>query len=419
MRVLVVGSGGREHALVLALKRVKHVTMDISCAPGNAGIARDANCVDIAAEDIEGIVRLARDDGSDLVVVGPEGPLVAGLVDALNSAGIAAFGPTKAAAQIEGSKLFAKELMAAAGVPTAKHTVMTSYADALQQIATTNYPTVMKADGLAAGKGVLICEDAAAARAAIEEFFVERRFGDTKVMLEEHLVGDEVSLLAICDGVRAIPMAPARDYKRIFDGDRGPNTGGMGSYSPVPGVGTARLNELSALVHQPIVDEMRRRGTPFNGILYAGLMLTKDGPKVLEYNARFGDPETQSILPRLESDIGALMSRAVIDGGLEDARLEWNSDFAVTITLAAGGYPGTPSTGDVIEGLGRIPDNIQVTHGGTAADDGTIVTAGGRVLNVTALGSTPIAAREQAYAAADLIKFNGRQLRSDIAAGVL
>ncbi len=283
---------------------------DVLAAPGNAGIARDkVECVPVEVDDIDGLVDLARARGADLVVVGPEVPLVLGLVDALAEAGIAAFGPSKEAAQLEGSKRYAKELMEAVGVPTAGYEVLTSKQQALEAIGRYSYPLVLKADSLAAGKGVIICPDQGAAQEAIDAFFTEHRFGDTEVVLEEFLHGEELSLLAVCDGERAVAMAPAQDYKRIFDGDEGPNTGGMGSYSPVPGIDRDHADALARAVHQPIVDEMKRRGTPFHGILYAGLMMTAEGPKVLEYNCRFGDPETQAVLTRLRSDIMELLER--------------------------------------------------------------------------------------------------------------
>jgi len=412
VKVLVVGSGGREHAIVRALLR-SPAAPQILCAPGNPGIAGDARLFPVAVDDVPGIVALARDEEVGLVVVGPEAPLVAGVVDALTDAGIPVFGPGRDAARLEGSKAFAKEVMEAAGVPTAAWTTVDDAAAGMAAIE--RYPVVLKFDGLAAGKGVVIEEYEAQAQAALAEFLEERRFGPGRVVVEEHLDGEEVSLLALCDGVRAIPMAPAQDYKRIFDGDEGPNTGGMGSYSPVPGIDAARALELSAVVHQPIVDELARRGTPFHGVLYAGIMLTADGPRVLEYNVRFGDPETQAVLPRLRSDLVELTAAAARPGGLAGARLDFDPRTAVTLVLASAGYPDAPRSGDPITGLGAVAPDVEITHAGTALAGEQLVTAGGRVLNVTALGATPAAARAAAYAAADTITFEGRQLRRDIA----
>ena len=396
-QLLVVGGGGREHALVRTLLRSPREP-ELLCAPGNAGIARDG--VECLPDD--DLVGLARERGVDLVVVGPEAPLVAGLVDELAAAGVAAFGPSREAARIEGSKAYAKQLMKDTGVPTASHVLFRTREEAAEHLACASYPAVLKADVLAAGKGVIIAADEREARAALDVFFGERRFGETEVVLEEFLEGEELSLLALCDGERAVPLAPAQDYKRIFDGDEGPNTGGMGSYSPVPGFDAARAQELAALVHQPIVDELRRRGTPFHGVLYAGLMMGPSGPKVLEYNARFGDPETQAVLPRLRSDLLELLEASTRLGGLEGVEPEWSDDWAVTLVLASRGYPESSSKGDVISGVEAArAAGAEVFHAGTAERDGELVTAGGRVLAVTALGDGPAEARERAYAAAE------------------
>jgi phosphoribosylamine--glycine ligase len=412
-RILVVGAGGREHALVRALKR-SAAAPELLCAPGNPGIAADARLLAVAVDDVAGLADAAVAERCDLVVIGPEVPLVAGLADELAARGITVFGPSAAAARLEGSKEYAKEVMHAAGVPTARWRAVDDVEAGMAAIE--RYPVVLKFDGLAAGKGVVIAVDEQQAHATLEDFLVQRRFGPGRVVVEECLEGEELSLLALCDGERALPMAPAQDYKRIFDGDAGPNTGGMGSYSPVPGVGPERVAEIAALVHQPVVDLLRERGTPFHGVLYAGIMLTAEGPKVLEYNVRFGDPETQAVLPRLRSDAVELLTAAARPGGLAGAELEFGDDWAVTLVLASAGYPGTPSTGDVISGLDDVADAIEVTHAGTARrDDGAIVTAGGRVLNVTALGASPASARDAAYAAAQRIDFAGRQLRGDIA----
>lgn len=401
--------------MVKALAR-SPMAPEIFCAPGNPGIAADATCLpDIDPSDVAAVVEAAGRLGISLVAVGPEAPLVVGVVDALIAAGIPAFGPSMEAARLEGSKTYAKRAMEEAGIPTAGYTVLRTRDEALAQIASASFPTVLKADGLAAGKGVLICQAEQEAKDAIEIFFTEQRFGETEVVLEEFLVGEELSLLAICDGERAIPLAPAQDYKRIGDGDTGPNTGGMGSYSPVPAVEPDLLDELSALVHQPIVDLMAKRGHPFHGVLYAGLMMTPDGPKVLEYNTRFGDPETQAVLPRLNSDLAGIFRSACEPGGLAGQSVEFSDDWAVTVVLASAGYPASTSKGDVITGLDQAAALAEVIHAGTAEEDGQIVTAGGRVLNLTGLGPDPATARQRAYDAAEAVVFDGKQMRSDIA----
>jgi phosphoribosylamine--glycine ligase len=417
VNVLVVGAGGREHALVRALARSPQGPR-LLAAPGNPGIAADAEILgDAEPDDPAALAAAAVAAGVDLVVAGPEAPLVAGLADACAAQGIACFGPVAAAARLEGSKAYAKEIMLAAGVPTAGHEIVTTVEAGLEVIAEFGYPAVLKADGLAAGKGVVIAADEAEARDALEAMLVERRFGDAPVLVEEFLEGDELSVLALCDGVTALPLAPARDFKRIGDGDQGPNTGGMGAFSPVPEISAELLDRIRADVHQPVLDELARRGTPFHGVLYAGVMLTAAGPRVLEFNVRFGDPETQAVLPRLRSDLLDLLERATRPGGLDGAVLEWDARGAVTVVLASRGYPVSSSSGDVIRGFDRLPEEVEVTHAGTAARGGDLVTAGGRVLNVTALGDGIPAARAAAYAAADLIEFEGMQMRRDIAEG--
>jgi len=415
LRILILGGGGREHAIVKALARSPQ-SPELFCAPGNPGIAADATCLpELDPGDKAKVVETAKELEIDLVAVGPEAPLVVGVVDACQEAGLTAFGPRQEAARLEGSKTYAKQAMEEAGIPTAGYAVLTSRDEALEKIVSSRYPTVLKADGLAAGKGVLICQNEEQAREAVEIFFTEQRFGQTEVVLEEFLEGEELSLLAICDGERAYPLTPAQDYKRIGDGDTGPNTGGMGSYSPVPTVAPETLAELSAMVHQPIVDLMKDRGHPFHGVLYAGLMMTADGPRVLEYNTRFGDPETQAVLPRLRSDLVDVFIAACEPGGLEGVPMEFGDDWAVTVVLASAGYPASSSKGDRIEGLEQAATIAEVIHAGTAESDGRIVTAGGRVLNLTGLGADAATARQRAYDAAEAIKFEGKQMRTDIA----
>lgn len=415
--VLVVGGGAREHALVRGLARSPRIGRLIA-APGNPGIEADAETVPVAADDLPALVALAGQENVDLVVVGPEAPLVAGLADRLRERGFAVFGPGADGARLEGSKAFAKEVMEAAGVPTGKAATFTAHEPALFHLREEGVPVVVKADGLAAGKGVIVAKSIGEAEAALAECFVERRFGEAAdlVLVEEYLEGEEVSLLSIVSGDQILPLAPAQDYKRIFDDDAWPNTGGMGSYSPVPAVDEALYARLVEEVVRPTVRELRRRGIDFRGVLYAGLMLTPSGPKVLEFNCRFGDPETQALLPRLESDLLDLLWRAARGEALP-AEARWRDGAAVGVVMASRGYPASSSKGDVITGLEEVlgREGLEVFHAGTGrAPDGRVVTAGGRVLTVTGLGESFAAARARAYAGVAAIDFDGEQHRTDI-----
>jgi phosphoribosylamine---glycine ligase len=419
MKVLVLGGGGREHALCWALDRAASVDT-VLCAPGNAGIAEVADLRAIDATDGAAVVALARDEAVDLVVIGPEAPLVAGVADALREAGIDVFGPTADGARIEGSKTFAKDVMAAAGVPTAAHWSGSDPAEARAALDRFAPPYVVKADGLAAGKGVRICAERAEAEEAIDDALVAGAFGEAgaTLVIEEFLHGPEVSLFGLCDGTTVVPLVPAQDFKRALDGDEGLNTGGMGAYSPVPAFTPDMVDDVTATVLQPTLDELGRRGTPFVGVLYAGLVLTDAGPRVLEFNARFGDPETQVVLPRLVSDLGQLLL-ACARGELADhGPLEWDGRACVTVVLASGGYPEAYATGKAITGLGEaagVPSAV-VFHAGTRLEGAEVVTAGGRVLAVSGLAESILSARALAYTAADAIAFDGLHRRGDIAA---
>jgi phosphoribosylamine--glycine ligase len=398
VRVLVVGSGGREHALAWKLAQSPLLT-ELHAAPGNPGIAALAECHPIRADDPEGVLGLSRSLDIDLVVIGPEAPLVIGLADALRRFGLIVFGPSAAAARIEGSKAFAKDVMSAAGVPTAG------------RLALARPPCVVKADGLAAGKGVYVCRTHDEVEAALRSL---RGIGED-VVVEELLEGPEVSLFALCDGLDAIPLAPAQDFKRAFDRDEGPNTGGMGAYAPVPGITAAEIDALVEQVHRPVLGELARRGAPFIGLLYAGLMLTGDGPRVLEFNCRFGDPETQALLPLLETDLLALLAAASA-GDLAGVSLTFSSSAAATVVLAAGAYPEEGDRGSEITGVEDAEaEGALVFHAGTARHGDRLVTNGGRILAVTGLGETVAGARTAAYDAAGRIRFGGMRYRSDVA----
>ncbi|MGQ4449623.1 phosphoribosylamine--glycine ligase [Streptomyces griseus] len=410
MKVLVIGGGAREHALCRSLSLDPEVTA-LYCAPGNAGIAEVAELHPVDALDGDAVARLATGLGAGLVVVGPEAPLVAGVADAVRAAGIPCFGPSGEAAQLEGSKAFAKDVMAGAGVPTARSYVCTTPAEIDEALDAFGAPYVVKDDGLAAGKGVVVTEDVAVARA--------HALSCDRVVIEEFLDGPEVSLFAITDGTTVLPLQPAQDFKRALDGDEGPNTGGMGAYSPLPWADPKLVDEVLETVLQPTVDELRRRGTPFSGLLYAGLAITSRGVRVIEFNARFGDPETQVVLARLKTPLaGVLLASA--NGTLDVLPpLNWRDDAAVTVVIASHNYPDTPRTGDPIDGLADVaaqdgPD-AYVLHAGTRAEGDAVLSAGGRVLSVTATGKDLTVARERAYTALGRIRLDGSQHRTDIA----
>jgi phosphoribosylamine---glycine ligase len=417
VKVVVVGGGAREHALAWALARSPSVD-DLVAAPGNGGIAEVARCEPVETTDVDGQAALAEKEGADLVVVGPEGPLVAGLVDALTERGVTAFGPTAAGARIEGSKAWAKELFVRHGIPTGRAEVASDVPAALALLDRFAPPYVVKADGLAAGKGVTVAATRDEAEAATRTALVDRAFGPAgdRVLIEEHLEGPEVSLLAITDGTSVVPLEPAQDFKRVGDGDTGPNTGGMGAYSPVPFLDEATRRRILQEVIEPTVRALAAEGIAYRGVLYAGLILTPEGPKLLEYNCRFGDPETQAILPRLDGDLGRLLLGSA-EGRLDPATVRWSEEACVTVVLASGGYPGPYRTGLPIRGLDRARnlDKTVVFHAGTEVRDGTVVTAGGRVLAVSATGKGLGEARERAYRAASLISFDGMHRRTDIA----
>ncbi|WP_406410133.1 phosphoribosylamine--glycine ligase [Streptomyces halstedii] len=410
MKVLVIGGGAREHALCRSLS-LDPVVTDLYCAPGNAGIAEVAELHPVDALDGDAVARLATELGAGLVVVGPEAPLVAGVADAVRAAGIPCFGPSREAARLEGSKAFAKDVMAGANVPTARSYVCTTPAEIDEALDAFGAPYVVKDDGLAAGKGVVVTDDVGAARA--------HALACDRVVIEEFLDGPEVSLFAITDGTTVLPLQPAQDFKRALDGDEGPNTGGMGAYSPLPWADPKLVDEVLRTVLQPTVDELRRRGTPFSGLLYAGLAITSRGVRVIEFNARFGDPETQVVLARLKTPLAGVLLGAA-EGTLDTVPpLTWHDDAAVTVVIASHNYPGTPRTGDPVKGLDEVAaqdaPHAFVLHAGTRKDGDAVLSAGGRVLSVTATGKDLSQARERAYAAVGRIRLDGSQHRTDIA----
>lgn len=414
MRVLVIGSGGREHALVWGLQRSASVE-DVWCAPGNAGIERDATCVPLDAADAGAVVDFVQANGFDLVVVGPEAPLVAGLADDLRAAGVRVFGPGAAAARIEGSKSYAKDVMVRAGIPTAHAQTFTDVEAALAFLRRFGAPCVVKADGLAAGKGVRVCENLIEAADAVDESLRQRVFGDAgaTIVIEECLTGEEISVFALSDGRTVIPLAAAQDHKRIGDGDTGPNTGGMGAYSPVPHLDV--VERVMDETFRPLVRQMAADGHPFTGVLFGGFMVGDAGPKVLEFNVRFGDPETQVLIPRIESDLGDLLA-ACAAGTLGQQSVRVSDRAAACVVLAGEGYPARSDRGTPIDGLedAAAVEGVTVFHAGTARDGGRIVTSGGRVLGVTGVGDDVAQARDRAYAAAGKISFAGMQYRRDI-----
>jgi len=417
LKILVVGGGGREHALCWKLARSRDVRK-VYCAPGNAGTATVAENVPISATDIEGLRNFAELNSIDLTVVGPEKPLILGIVDTFEARGLRIFGPSAEPARLEGSKVFSKELMAAAGIPTAPFRVFNDSDSALEHLRGRSFPCVVKADGDAAGKGVVVAKDLEEASAAVQAMMVDRVFGASgdRIVIEDCLVGEEASVMAFVDGRTVAAMVPIQDHKRIGEGDTGPNTGGMGAYAPVPSLTPNQLDQIVKTILQPAVDTIRETGIPYRGVLFAGIMLTPDGPMCLEFNCRFGDPETEVALPLLETDLCDIL-KAVVDVRLDEQPVEFADRAAVTVVMAAGGYPGAYRTGDVVEGLDSVSrlDAVEVFHAGTSlGEDGTVRTSGGRVLTVTATGADFSEARTRAYEGVGRIHFDAAVHRRDI-----
>lgn len=415
MRILVIGSGGREHTLCWKFSRGESVSK-VYCAPGNAGISTVAECVPIKVDDIEGLKNFALENKIDLTVVGPELPLTLGICDVFADAGLTVFGPVGKAAQLEGSKIFAKEFMREFGIPTADFEVFTKMDEATAFLEKTEYPTVIKADGLAAGKGVLVAKEKGEAIEFVRQIMVDKSFGDAgdKVLIEKCLIGEECSILALSDGEDIVVLTPSQDHKRAFDNDEGPNTGGMGAYSPVSIADEKLIDEIRKTVLMPVVDGMKKRGYPFKGVIYAGIMLTADGPQVLEFNVRFGDPEAQAVIPLIEGDL-AQLCLAGANGNISSVSWKPASRSAICVVMASEGYPGSYKSGVPIEGLEEAAamEDVIVFHAGTALKDGKIATAGGRVLGVTGIADNLQAARDKAYAAVEKIS-GGLRSRSDI-----
>jgi len=416
MKILIIGSGGREHVLAWKIKQ-SPLVKEVYCAPGNGGIAQAANCVDIKADDIKGLVKFAKDNKIDLTVVGPEAPLVAGIVDEFEQEGLRVFGPSSDAAQLEGSKVFSKEFMYECNIPTANFQRFDNAEEALNFLKQAIFPLVIKADGLAAGKGVIVCQDFLEAEKAIDEIMVQKVFKEAgeQIIIEECLEGEEISILAISDGENYCLLESSQDHKRIFDDDVGPNTGGMGAYSPAPVLTEKLSSVIETRVIEPTIRGMQRNDMPFKGVLYAGLMLTPEGPMVLEYNVRFGDPEAQAVLPRMKSDIVELML-ASCGGRLDKFKLKWDKRSCVCVVMSSGGYPGEYETGKEITGLKDVEkmEDTYVFHAGTKAENKKIVTSGGRVLGVTGLGGGIENAIENTYKAVDKIDFDRCFFRRDI-----
>lgn len=419
MKVLVVGSGGREHALVWKIRQ-SPLVRKVFAAPGNAGIRATAECVDISVTDSRGLIQFAKKHKIDLTVIGPELPLTQGIVDLFSREGYPIFGPARKAAQLEGSKIFAKELMLRCRIPTAGFRVFSDVREAVEAIQEINYPTVIKADGLAAGKGVLVCRNRKEAYDGLEQILHQKVFGDAgnRVIIEEYLEGEEVSVLAVTDGDRFVILPQAQDHKPVFEGDKGPNTGGMGAYAPAPVMTDKMIKIVSEKIIRPVITGLAEQGTPYRGVLYAGLMMTSAGPKVLEFNCRFGDPETQAILPLLKADLVELMLES-LEGRIGSTKTDIRKGGAVCVVMASGGYPGSYEKGKVIHGLDRLPEGVIVFHAGTQYRGNQIVTAGGRVLGVTASAESLSKAVKNAYDGVNQITFDGAYYRRDIGYRVL